>query len=215
LLGVTGSAAAFGALLPPLALIAVHRLSHSAATAWIISALTLLAVAHYVEAHGLRVGLGLAVRSDVESTETATSVVVVDEAALRADAPAVVARLAELATSDELVVVYGSDRPARPRRGAELLVAGLAERLPRHDIAVLRLTPRPGALTRVGTVVDELVEEGTVPIVVAPVPEAGGVAARLTDRIRADRVLVLAYTPADGAVLNTVWSRRVPVRNDH
>lgn len=114
-MGVTGAAAALGALVPPLLLAGADRLGHSYSTAWILLAAVLLAVALYVRANGLRIGLGLAVHFEPEPSPTATTVVVIGESDTRLGAAAVVARLAELAASDELIVVYGSDEPERPR----------------------------------------------------------------------------------------------------
>ena len=108
----------------------------------------LLAVALYVRAHGLRIGLGLAVQFEPEPSPTAMTVAVVDESDTRLGAAAVVARLAELASTDELVVVYGSDEPARPRLSANVLVTGLRDRLPRHSVVAVRVALRTGALER-------------------------------------------------------------------
>src|SRR5439155_6088977 len=61
-MGVTGAAAAVGALLLSLLLAGVDRLTGSLSAAWILLAVGLLLVAHYVREHGLRIGLGLAVQ---------------------------------------------------------------------------------------------------------------------------------------------------------
>jgi hypothetical protein len=212
-LGLTGAAAALGALVPPLLLAGAERLSHSYSTAWILLALALLAVAFYVREHSLRIGLGLAVRYEPEPSATATTVAIVDESDIRLDAPAVVARLAELAVSDELVVVHGSDRPARTRRGADVLVTGLRNRLPRHSVVAVRAAQRPGALGRLATVVGELVEDGTVAIAITPPAEMRGLAAHLASHLRADRVLVMSYTLAEGAELHEAWNRRSAARS--
>src|SRR5947207_7471726 len=56
----------------------------------------------------------------------------------------IVARLAELAASDELVVVYGSDEPQLPRLDANVLLVGLRDRLPRHSVVALRVGRETG-----------------------------------------------------------------------
>jgi hypothetical protein len=52
----------------------VHRLSHSYTTAWALLATALLAAAFYVRAHGVRIGLGLAVQFEPEPGPTAMTV---------------------------------------------------------------------------------------------------------------------------------------------
>jgi hypothetical protein len=206
-MGVTGAMAALGTLLPAFLLAGVDRLSHSYSAAWILLAMALLAVALYVRAHGLRVGLGLAVQYEPEPGPTAMTVAVVGGSETRLGAAAVVARLAELAASDELVVVYGSDEPARPRFSANVLVTGLRARLPRHSVVAVRVALHSGALGRLATLLDEFVEAGTVPIAVTPTMELRGVAAQLSSHLQADRVLMVSYTPAHGADLHEIWHR--------
>jgi NNP family nitrate/nitrite transporter-like MFS transporter len=206
-MGVTGAMAALGTLLPALLLAGVDRLSHSYSAAWILLAMALLAVALYVRAHGLRVGLGLAVQYEPEPGPTAMTVAVVGGSETRLGAAAVIARLAELAASDELVVVYGSDEPARPRFSANVLVTGLRARLPRHSVVAVRVALHSGALGRLATLLDEFVEAGTVPIAVTPTMELRGVAAQLSSHLQADRVLMVSYTLAHGADLHEIWHR--------
>src|SRR5439155_20699662 len=65
-MGVTGATGALGGLLLAVLLGGVDRLSGSASTAWALLAAALLAAALYVRSHGLRTGLGLAVRFEPE-----------------------------------------------------------------------------------------------------------------------------------------------------
>jgi NNP family nitrate/nitrite transporter-like MFS transporter len=206
-MGVTGAASAFGALLLSLLLVGVDRLSHSYAAAWIMLGAVLLAVALYVHGNGLRVGLGLALRFEPEPAPTAMTVAVVGESDTRLGAAAVVARLAELAASDELVVIYGSDEPARPRLNANVLVTGLRHRLPRHSVVAVRVGLRTGALDRDAAMFDEFVESGAVTIAVTPSDDLRGVAAQLSSYLRADRVLKVSYSLAAGAEAHQVWER--------
>lgn len=209
-MGVTGAVGALGTLVPPVLLVGVDLLGHSHAIAWALLAVALLAVARYVWSHGLRIGLGLAVQFEPEPSPTAMTVAVVGESETALGAAAVVARLAELAASDELVVVFGSDRTRpRPRPGAQDLVAGLRERLPRHRVVAVDVGPRSGARLRDAALLGEFVEVGAVPVAVAPTAEVRGVAAELSSYLRADRVLTVSFTPADGAELHQVWKRRV------
>jgi MFS family permease len=206
-MGVTAAAAAFGALLLASLLAGVDRLSRSSSTAWILLGAVLLAVALYVRAHGLRVGLGLPVQVDAQPSPTAMTVAVVGESDTRLGAAAVVARLAELAVRDELVVVYGSDDPTGPRLNTNVLVTGLRERLPRHSVVAVRVGRQTGSLGRHAAQVVEFVESGAVAIAVTPTVDLGSVTAELSAYLEADRVLTVSYTLAAGAGLHEVWGR--------
>jgi NNP family nitrate/nitrite transporter-like MFS transporter len=209
-MGVTGAAAAVGALAPPLLLAGVDHWSQSPALAWVLLAATLATVAHYVHRHGLGVGLGLAVRSQPPPSPTVMTVAVVDESDTDLGAAAVVSRLAELATSDELVVVYGSSEPVRPRLSANIVVTGLRERLPRHRVIGVRSGPYADAMDRFATILGEFVEAGAVAVAVAPTAESRGLAAELSSQLHADRVLKMSFTVTRGADLHEIWSRHPP-----
>ena len=202
--------AAVVALAPPLLLAGVDRFTRSPGLAWALLAAMMFAVARYVHAHGLRVGLGLAVRSDPPHSPTAMTVAVVDESDTDLGAVAVVSRLAELAASDELVVVYGSSEPTRPRLSANILVTGLRDRLPRHRVVGVRAGPYAGAMDRLATILGDFVEAGAVAIAVAPTAESRGLAAELSNQLRADRVLKMSFTLTRGADLHEVWRRDPP-----
>jgi NNP family nitrate/nitrite transporter-like MFS transporter len=206
-MGVSGAAAAFGALGLPLLLAGVDRLSQSYAVAWLLLGGVLLAVALYVRARGLQIGLGLAVRAEPPPGPTATTVAVVGESDTRWGAAAVVARLAELAANDELIVVYGSNEPARPRPETNVLVTGLRDRLPRHRVVAVRVGLRTGSLGRHAALFGEFVESGTLAIAVTPTEDLAGVTAQLSSYLRADRVLMVSYTRAAGSYLRNVWDR--------
>ena len=207
-MGVTGAVAALGAVLIPLLLAGVERLSQSYATAWVMLAATLVAVAFYVHTRGLHIGLGLAVHVEPASTPTTTTVAVIDGADTKLGAAAVVALLAELATSDKLVAVCGSVEPV-PRLDGNVLVTGLRDRLPRQRVGSVRVVQRGDPLGRLAFLLSELVEAGTVVVAVTPVMDLRGVAAELATHLRADRVAKVAYTPAAGAVLREVWTRQL------
>ena len=118
-----------------------------------------------------------------------------------------VARLAELAANDELVVVYGSDEPAVPRRPADVLVAGLRDRLPRHSVVALPVGLRTGSVGQRAALFGEFVESGAVAIAVTPTGELSGVTAQLSSYLQADRVLLVSYSRTDGAGVHEVWDR--------
>jgi MFS family permease len=210
-MGVTAAVGVLGGLAVPALLAGVHAVTGSPAAAWGVVAVVLLAAARYVGVHGLRVGLGLTVRSRPEPGPTAMTVAVVGHSDTRLGGPAVVARLAELATRDELVVVCGADEQS-PQLSRHALVAGLRFRLPRHSVAALRIPGRPGhpGVPRYARLLDECVETGVVAVAFTPPTQLGGVAAELTSYLRADRVLRVSFTPAQGADLHLVWDRTAP-----
>jgi hypothetical protein len=201
-MGMTGAAGTLGALLPPLLFTGLYALTHSYSTAWTLLAAMLLGAAIYVRTHGLFVGLGLAVRFEPEASPTRMTVAVLGESDTWLGAAAVVSRLAELAASDELVVVYGTADGARPRFSPPVLAAGLRDRLPRHSVVVVRIAQDPEALGRSALLLGEFVEAGTLAIAVTP---SGGdprsVATELSSYLQADRVLMVSYTTAEGAEL--------------
>jgi hypothetical protein len=122
-----------------------------------------------------------------------------------ADTDAVVARLAELADDDELLVVCGWASCARP--GHDAVGAWLRGRLPRHDVVALRVGG-PGLETRRQAVTLELaLDAGSLPVVVTAPGVLHDVTAEITSLVRADRVLRLFGT-ATGAGLHQVWRRR-------
>jgi MFS transporter, NNP family, nitrate/nitrite transporter len=204
-MGVTGAAGALGALLPPLLFAGVHALTHTYSTAWALLAAVLLAAALYVRTHGLCIGLGLAVKFEPEPSPTRMTVAVLGESDTRWGAAAVVSRLAELAASDELVVVYETDDRARPRLGPHAFAAGLRDRLPRHSVVVVRIAEDPDALGRDALLLGEYVEAGTLAIAVTPrTVDPRNVAAELSIYLHADRVLMVSYTTAEGAELQAV-----------
>ncbi|HKT06111.1 MAG TPA: MFS transporter, partial [Rugosimonospora sp.] len=207
-MGVTGAVAAFGPVCLSLLLAGVEQLTGSYVVAWFLLAVVLLAVAWYVYLRGLQIGLGLAVRHELSPSPAAMTIAVVGEAETRWGAAAVVARLAELAARDELVVVYGSDDVGNSRRDRNPLVVGLRDRLPRYRIEAIPVRPETGPLGADAAVFDEFVATGAVAVAVTPTPELGGVAAQLSTYLQADRVLKVSYTLNAGARLHKVWDRR-------
>jgi NNP family nitrate/nitrite transporter-like MFS transporter len=206
-MGVAGTAAALGALLPPLLLAGAERLSQSHSAAWLLFAAGLLAAAVYVRAHGLRIGLGLAVRVEPSHGPPAMTVAVVGGFPTHLGAAAVVARLAELATSDELVVVYGLDESTRPRIGADDLVTGLRTRLPRHNVVAVPVAAGAGALGRLGDLLGEFVDAGSLAVALTRTADLRRVAAHVSSHLSADRVLMVSFTLTAGADVREVWTR--------
>ncbi|MFI5897951.1 nitrate/nitrite transporter [Actinoplanes sp. NPDC051513] len=203
-MGATSAAGALGALIPPLLLAGLYRLTHSYTAAWTLLAAVLLSAVLYVRTRGLNVGLGLAVGFRPRPSPTATTVAVLDEPDTRLGAAAVVADLAELATSDELVVVYGVDEPARLGLSPAGLAAGLRARLPRHTVVALPVDEHPELLGRDALLLGEHVDAGALAIAVTPTASLHRVAADLSIYLQADRILTVSYDPAEGAELHPV-----------
>ncbi len=118
----------------------------------------------------------------------ALTVAIVREPDVRRGPDAVVARLVELAVNDELVVVYGAHgRPQQPISNA--VVDGLRERLPRYTVVGLYVVLDPAPLMRTCALLDEFMEIGSLPVVVAPVGTVDEVAAEFATYLRADRTV--------------------------
>lgn len=114
----------------------------------------------------------------------------------------VLARLAEVATDDELLVVLGSSG----RSHQHAMVTDLRTLLPRHEVVAVRVRHRHGELLRGAATVERLLDDGSLPIVVTPVAAMHEVTAEIASYLRADRVLRVLHTD-DGADLYQVWRR--------
>ncbi|ROP33743.1 hypothetical protein EDD30_6779 [Couchioplanes caeruleus] len=122
-----------------------------------------------------------------------------------ADADAVVARLAELAVADELLVVYGSQSGAHPEHNP--VITGLRGRLPRHDVVAVRVGHHRADTHRHAAVLEEFMDAGSLPVVVTASAALQDVTAQISSYVRADRVLRVFRTTS-GAGLYQVWRRR-------
>jgi hypothetical protein len=131
-----------------------------------------------------------------EPSEPIVTVAAVNDWDAECDAAAVAARLAQLAVDDELLVVYGADRPGADRK----VLAGLRTRLPRHD--VVALSARPDLAPLLG----RLLEAGSLPVVLTGAAAMHDLTAELASVVRADRV-VRIFRTATGADLYPVWRR--------
>jgi hypothetical protein len=135
--------------------------------------------------------------------EAALTVVVVGGLENRRAAAVAVARIATLAVEDELLVICGSNR-RWPGLIVNLMVAGLRERLPRHDVVALHVTPRVGTHGRELALIEEFLEIGSLPVVVTPTVAVNDVAAEFASRLAADRVLGVSC-PTSGTDLHHGW----------
>lgn len=143
---------------------------------------------------------------DDEPGESIVTVAAVHDRDAERDAEAVVARLAELAVDDELLVVFGADH--RPGQGVHhrlgqaerKMLAGLRTRLPRQD--VVAVAARPDLARLLG----RLLDAGSLPVVLTEADAMHDLTAELAGVVRADRVVRVFGTPA-GADLYPVWTR--------
>jgi hypothetical protein len=143
-----------------------------------------------------------------ESDAPVVTIAVVGDSETSWNTDAVVFRLAQLAVTDELVVVYGHHGP-----GHHAVLAGLRGRLPRHHIVEVQVRRPAEVRCDTGTALKRLLEDGSVPVVVTALESMHSVTAEISSRLEADRVLRLFRTPS-GADLHEVWHRRpTPVVN--
>jgi NNP family nitrate/nitrite transporter-like MFS transporter len=205
--GVAGAAAAVGGLLIPLVMAGLDHLSHSYRASWTLLAMVLLGAAVYVRANGLRIGMGLAVRADPEPSPAALSVVLLGEFDTDLGAAAIVARLAELATRDELVVAYQVDDSGRGRLTPRALLAGMRDRIPRHTVVAITIDPGTRPIRLDAAIIAELLEVGTIVVAVTSSADPRDVTAELAQCLRADRVLGLSHALADGPRQAAIWTR--------
>lgn len=142
-------------------------------------------------------------QDDDEPGESTVTVAAVHDWDAEQDAPAVAARLAELAVDDELLVVFGAERHGHAHRREQpekAMLARLRIRLPRHDVVTLAV--RPDLAHRLG----RLLEAGSLPVVLTEAGTMRDLTAELAGVVRADRVVSVFRTPS-GADLYPVWKR--------
>jgi hypothetical protein len=138
-----------------------------------------------------------------EPASPMTTVAVVREQ--EAELDMVVEKLAELAVSDELLVIFGST--SRPQRGHRTVVAGLRGHLPRHHVVTVRVGHHGADIHQEAAQLDRLIDGGSLPVVITESAAVPDVTAKITSYVRADRVLRVFRT-ATAAGLFQVWRRR-------
>jgi hypothetical protein len=103
-------------------------------------------------------------------------------------------------------VVYETDGP-EPGSGVRALAGGLHDVLPRHAVVTLHIT-RPGrSLARDAGVLDNLLDIGSMPVVVTPADVVPDVVAEFCERLQADRVLTMSVGPTGEVEMQQVWHR--------
>jgi hypothetical protein len=135
--GAVGAAGALGGLVPPLLMAGVYATEGSFGIGMTILSALLLMVAAHVRAGPQWID-ALPSPPAEASGRDGTTVVVVSWADLRRNVAPVAAAMAELADSDELVIVQGDAQIPAHRQPAHRLVAALRDRLPAHRVAAAR-----------------------------------------------------------------------------
>ncbi len=128
-------------------------------------------------------------RTPLAANPTSTTIAMVDARTTRSGMSTVAACLAELAATDELIVVFEPDERG-PQSG--MLAERLHDLLPRYTICTLYLSRLAGSRGSAAAVLDELLEVGGLPIVVTGAGSAHAVATELSDHVDADRLLNLS-----------------------
>jgi NNP family nitrate/nitrite transporter-like MFS transporter len=211
--GVAGAAAAIGGLLPPLIMIGMDHLSHSANASWLVLAALPIAAAIYVRANGLAVGMGLAIRPEPDQRPAALTMIMIGGFNTDIGAAAIVVDLADLAAHDELVVVYQTGEGAGRRLSPRAMVSGIRHRLPRHTVVAINIDPDTRPVKLDAAMVGELLEVGTIIIAVTSTANQRDVTAELAHYLRADRVVGLSHGLARGPEQHELWTRPTP--EDH
>lgn len=205
--GTVGAAGGLGGMVPPLLLAGIYRIEHAYSLGPAALAVMMLGVAAYVRTHGAGVALGMVYPQRPAPSPTALSLVVVSGSDTDYGAPAVVATIAELATRDEVVVVCGQAERKSRRMSPHALLAGLRNRLPRHQIMAVLVDTQVPAFARDCALLRSLLEVGAVPVAVTSTTDPGWQAVELAQQLQVDRMLYVTYHRPQGVSLNQVWTR--------
>jgi hypothetical protein len=149
---------------------------------------------------------------DAEDSPTALTIAVIGDVQTRWALSGVVARLAELAVTDELLVMYGLDG-RESTTGVGIVVAGLRRLLPRHALITIHVTQHEGSVQHDLDLIDDLMDVGSTPIAVASAAIMAGIVTGLCDRLSADRVVVMSDARDGEVALDEIWHRRTAVAN--
>ncbi len=206
--GVVGAAGGLGAILPPLVLGSVYQTRHSYALGLMMLAGVLLGVAIFVRANapGVRIGLALPFGVPIGQAPQ-TTVVILCGSDTGSGGSAIAALLAELATRDELVVVYSQPERTHRPPGPHALVAELRILLPRHRVVAVLVGADRSVPQAESELLRDLLHGGTVTVACTTAANPTWPAVELASQLDADRVLQADQDPVHGARLRQVWAR--------
>jgi hypothetical protein len=127
----------------------------------------------------------------IESTATAVVAVAADDT--ETHGPAMVAALAELATRQELVIVYGYLKPPDGSLPPHRLITALRAELPRQVIVAVLLEAASPVAAPERELLADLLNDGTIAITVVDIPDPTPFARTIAHSLDAD--LALRLTP--------------------
>lgn len=186
--GTIGAAGGLAGLLPPTLLAAVHVVNGSYAIGMTLLAGAALAGAAYLHIHRRWMSAALVFPATVGAQRAATIVVALPAAGRGNHATHLIAPVITLASRQEMVVVSVVPDRAHSDEDGYPLITGLRLHLPRHRFVavVVGSGPRPEEIA----LIDDLLADGTVPVVLTTRTDPGPVAANLAGALHADYVLL-------------------------
>jgi hypothetical protein len=132
-----------------------------------------------------------------EFQANATTVVALAASDTVADQAVVLAILSELATRQELIIVYGLDaQPSSDTLTPTQLVAAIRDRLPRHEIAAVLVDAAGRTDSCDWALLADLVADGAIAVAVAEGPDLAAATQVAVRRLNADTVWALSRNPA-------------------
>jgi hypothetical protein len=208
--GVVGAVAGISGLLPPALLFATHAVHGQHTVAIMLMSAAFIAAAAY--AHRRRdwvnplafplLHTSPLVLEAAEFRSTGTTVVALAASGTGPERTAVLAILTELATRQELIIVYGPDiQPPADTLTPAQLVAAVRDRLPRHKIAAFLMDADSPADSPEWGIVADLLADGAVAVVVVDASNLTAAAEKVGRRLDANAVRLLTGDSANGVLL--------------
>jgi NNP family nitrate/nitrite transporter-like MFS transporter len=205
--GVVGAVAGVSGLLPPALLWASHAIQGQYTTGIMaLSGASIAAASHARRRQDWVNPLTLPLLhtkpvalEPAAFVSTGTTVVALAPADADVDRTVVLAVLTELATRQELIIVYGADgQPAADSLTPAQLVAAVRDRLPRHKIAAFLMDAHSPADSPDWTIAADLIADGVVAVAVVDPADLTIAAELVGRRLKADTVCRLTWDSADG-----------------
>jgi hypothetical protein len=202
--GVVGAVAGLGGLLPP-ALLHAARAAQGQYTVGImvLSAVSLACATYVRRRHDWINPLAFPLLHSTpralapsEFQANATTVVALAASDTVADQAVVLAILSELATRQELIIVYGLDAQPSDSLTPTQLVAAIRDRLPRHEIAAVLVDAAGRTDSCDWALLADLVADGAIAVAVAEGPDLAAATQVAVRRLNADTVWALSRNPA-------------------
>jgi hypothetical protein len=208
---IAGTVSAVGGLtglLPPPLLAAVYTVDDSYGIGLTLLAGATLATAAHLRVHGRWIGAALTFPAASTGLHTATTVVTVPTGPGTLHSGQVTATLTSLATQHEMVIVAALPERVTTDTDGHTLVAALRFHLPRHHLVAIAVgtDPHPHETALIA----ELLNDGTLPIVLTTAAEPEPVAVLLAGALGIDHVLHVGPHTVQGVRLQHVWTTPTP-----